>query len=424
MEALILAAGKGTRLLPITKNLPKPLIPLGGRPLLAHILDSLNGKVDTVSILIGYEAKQIQTVIDINDYEFEIQWLFQKEQLGTGHAVQQCKDFIRSDNFIMMFGDIYTSHKTLMEFLDRVSMENNGVFHFAAFPVNNPENYGCLEITNDKLVRIHEKSTKPASNYINAGIMSLPSSIFDALANTQKSSRGEFELPDAINMEIENKTKFKIFYIEDLWTDIGYPWHVLEANQHKMIETFQGRSIDTKFDHVKIEGFVKLGANVVLRDGCYIQGPVVIDDDAVIGPNCFIRPYTYIGKNVRIGNGVEIKNSIILENTAIGHLSYVGDSYIGKRCNFGAGTKVANLKLDKSEIKMKIKGQIVNTGRRKLGVIMGDNVNTGINVSLMPGIKIGEGVKIGAHTLVTSDISDHMLCYNSPSNVIIEKKLG
>ncbi|MHA1214576.1 MAG: bifunctional sugar-1-phosphate nucleotidylyltransferase/acetyltransferase [Candidatus Hodarchaeales archaeon] len=424
MEALILAAGKGTRLLPITKNLPKPLIPLGGRPLLAHILDTLNGKVDAVSILIGYEANQIQSVIDSNDYTFKIHWVFQEQQLGTGHAVQQCQDFIKSDNFIMMFGDIYTSHKTLLEFLNHVSTSKKDVFHFAAFSVNNPEKYGCLEIQNDELVRIHEKSKNPASNYINAGIMTLPASIFDTLANIQKSQRGEFELTDAINREIENGTRFKVFYIQDLWTDIGYPWHVLEANKHKMIEKFQGKTFSKHFDNVTIEGFIKLGKNVILRAGCYIQGPVVIDNNAIIGPNCFIRPYTYIGKNVRIGNGVEIKNSIILDDTAIGHLSYVGDSYIGKHCNFGAGTKVANLKLDKSEIKMKVKRQIVDTGRRKLGVIMGDNVNTGINVSLMPGVKVGEGAKIGAHTLVTSDIPDHTLYYFSPSNGIIKKKIG
>jgi bifunctional UDP-N-acetylglucosamine pyrophosphorylase/glucosamine-1-phosphate N-acetyltransferase len=142
----------------------------------------------------------------------------------------------------------------------------------------------------------------------------------------------------------------------------------------------------------------------------------------MVGPNCYIRPGTYLGENVRIGNAVEIKSSIILENTIIGHLSYVGDSIIGKKSNFGAGTKVANLKLEKNEIEMTIKGKKISTGRRKMGVIMGDNVNTGINVSIMPGIIIGENSRIGAHTLVYKNVPPDTLFYYDPIKGIVQRE--
>ena len=129
----------------------------------------------------------------------------------------------------------------------------------------------------------------------------------------------------------------------------------------------------------------------MIRSGAYIEGPVKIGKDCTIGPNCYIRPSTSIGDRVYIGNGVEIKNSIIGDDTRIGHLSYVGDSVIGNGCNFGAGTKVANLRHDGKNIKVMLKGELVDTGRRKLGVIMGDHVHTGINTSINTGVMIDPG---------------------------------
>jgi NDP-sugar pyrophosphorylase family protein len=140
-----------------------------------------------------------------------------------------------------------------------------------------------------------------------------------------------------------------------------------------------------------IKGEVVIGKGTLIRSGAYLEGPVVIGENCDIGPNCFIRPYTAIGKNVRVGNAVEIKNSIIMEGTHVGHLSYVGDSIIGRRCNFGAGTKVANLRHDGKNIKVRLKGKILDSGRRKLGVIMGDDVHTGINTSINTGVIIEKG---------------------------------
>jgi bifunctional UDP-N-acetylglucosamine pyrophosphorylase/glucosamine-1-phosphate N-acetyltransferase len=131
---------------------------------------------------------------------------------------------------------------------------------------------------------------------------------------------------------------------------------------------------------------------------------VFIDEEADVGPNCYIRGGTSLGRKVRIGNAVEIKNSLIMDGTHIGHLSYVGDSVIGERCNFGAGTITANLRFDDAKIKMTIKGKIVDTGRRKLGVVVGDNVKTGIRSSFMPGVKVGTNAIVGPNLMVERDL--------------------
>ncbi len=140
-----------------------------------------------------------------------------------------------------------------------------------------------------------------------------------------------------------------------------------------------------------IKGEVTIGKGTIIRNGSYIEGPVVIGENCDIGPNCYIRSSTAIGNHARVGNAVEIKNTIIMEGTHVGHLSYVGDSVIGRRCNFGAGTKVANLRHDGKNIKVKIKSKIIDSGRRKLGVIMGDDVHTGINTSINIGVMIEKG---------------------------------
>ncbi|MFX0185968.1 MAG: bifunctional sugar-1-phosphate nucleotidylyltransferase/acetyltransferase [Candidatus Hodarchaeota archaeon] len=422
MEALILTAGKGTRLYPLTKTIPKPLIPIAGSPLILHSLDVLKNNVNKVIIVIGHESEKIKRVINKKGYPFEIVWVIQKEQLGTGHAVQLCKEFINSTHFFMMYGDIFTAPNVIKEIIRLGQSIGHSEGIFAAKSVENPENYGCLEIKNDLLVKIVEKDPHPSSNQINAGMMILPTTIFESLNHTFESSRGETELTDGINLLIQNGAKISLYYIKEYWIDIGYPWSLLEANEIGLYASeFRKRHNIPK--GVTIEGEVNLASNVTLRPGTFIQGPVMIDENTVVGPNCFIRPASYLGKNVRIGNAVEIKNSIILDNTTIDHLSYVGDSVIGNGCSFGAGTKVANLKLEKNEINMTIQGKVLSTGRKKLGVFLGDNVKTGINVSLMPGITIGSNSRIGAHTLVNQNVPSNTLLYQDPKHGLTQKPL-
>jgi bifunctional UDP-N-acetylglucosamine pyrophosphorylase/glucosamine-1-phosphate N-acetyltransferase len=141
--------------------------------------------------------------------------------------------------------------------------------------------------------------------------------------------------------------------------------------------------------------------------GSYIEGPVVIGENCKIGPNCYIRPYTSIANGCHIGNACEVKNSIILGNSNVPHQNYVGDSVIGENCNLGSGTKVANLRLDKENIKVVLNGKKLDTKRRKLGMIMGDNVQTGINSMINVGTMISNNSFIGPGAVVTGEITSN-----------------
>ncbi|PTD94237.1 hypothetical protein C9439_04095 [archaeon SCG-AAA382B04] len=174
------------------------------------------------------------------------------------------------------------------------------------------------------------------------------------------------------------------------WLDIGRPYDLLTANEQKMKKL--NRKIKGKIeDGARVKGDVVVEDGAFVKDDAYIEGPCYISKNAEVGPNCYLRKNTVLGKNVKIGNAVEIKNSIILKDTNIGHLSYVGDSVVGEACNFGAGTKIANLRHDEENVKMNVKGREVDTGKRKLGTIMGNKVKTGINTSINCGTKLSSG---------------------------------
>jgi len=196
------------------------------------------------------------------------------------------------------------------------------------------------------------------------------------------------------------------------WADMGCPWDVLEAN--RLCLTALEPSILGEIDSgARLVGPVFVGREARVLSGAYVEGPTYIGENCEIGPNCLIRPYTSLGKDVKIGNACEVKNSIVMDSTKIPHNSYIGDSIIGENCNFGAGTIVANLRLDDESVRMIVKGRLVDSETKKLGVIVGDHVRTGVNVSLMPGIKIGSYSWIGPSVVVYRDL---------PSGVIVTQK--
>jgi bifunctional UDP-N-acetylglucosamine pyrophosphorylase/glucosamine-1-phosphate N-acetyltransferase len=158
-------------------------------------------------------------------------------------------------------------------------------------------------------------------------------------------------------------------------------------------------------ERATVIGNIQVGKGSRIEAGSYIIGPAIIGDDCEIGPNAYIRPSTSVGNGCKVGSAVEVKNSIVMDMTKIPHLSYVGDSVIGERCNFGAGTKVANLRLDEKDVQVIVDGKKVSSGRRKLGVIMGDDVKTGINASIDVGTIIGEDTMIGMGAVVRGTIA-------------------
>ncbi|MEM2281699.1 MAG: sugar phosphate nucleotidyltransferase, partial [Candidatus Bathyarchaeia archaeon] len=277
----------------------------------------------------------------------------------------------------------------------------------AVVPVEKPEDYGVVEFGNDGFVkRIIEKPPpgEAPSNMANAGIYVFSMEIFEKTRRLKASSRGEWEITDAIqSLIMDGRPVFAVEIQRTEWFDVGRPWDLLEANRW-MLSRMEHEILGCVEADAHIIGPVTVEETARIRSGAYIEGPAYIGEQSDIGPNCYIRPCTSIGRKVRIGNACEIKNSLIMDGVHIGHLSYVGDSIIGENCNLGAGTITANYRFDAGTVRMMVRDRLVDTGKTKLGAVLGDNVKTGINALFMPGVKVGNNCWIGPNVIVHRDV--------------------
>jgi len=386
MKAVILAAGEGTRMRPLTAARPKVMLPIANKPMMEHSVDAaIQAGIRDFVIITGYREDSIKDYFgDGSGKGISIEYVHQDSQLGTANAIGYAKGHV-DGRFVVLNGDMLISPEHIRHL---ISTDKDAVI--TVKEVDNPSHFGVIETDDDRVIRIIEKPQHPPSKLANAGIYLLTETVFDFIAKTQLSPRGELEITDSLQMMIDAGCNVGYEVLDSDWIDIGRPWDLLDANR-VLLENMKGICEGTVEPYATLHGVVTVGRGTIIRNGSYIIGPVVIGEDCDIGPNCFIRASTAIGNNVHIGNAVEVKNSIIMDGTKIGHLSYLGDSVIGLKCNFGAGTKVANLRHDGKNIKCSVKGKVVDTGRRKLGVIMGDDVHTGINTSINVGMMMEAG---------------------------------
>lgn len=389
MKAVILAAGKGTRMGPLTENRPKAMLPIANKPLLEHIIETFkNADINDFSIVVGHcKEKIIEYFGDGSRVGVNIEYIEQQNQRGTADAVAVVRNSI-NERFLVTNGDVLARTSDIKKLC-----RAKGDAILAANKVANPEDYGVLCVKGKKVEKIVEKPKEFVSDLANAGVYVFEPAIFDAIASTVPSPRGEYEITDSIQSMINSGKEINYTELEK-WQDIGFPWHLLEANELMLNERKDWNIHGEIEPYATLKGKVAVGEKTIIRNGAYIIGPAIIGNNCDIGPNCFIRSATCIGDGVRIGNAVEVKNSIVMERTHIGHLSYVGDSIIGEECNFGAGTKVANLRHDNRPVLVELAGKKFNSGRRKLGVIMGDHVHTGINSMINVGATIASGAAI------------------------------
>jgi len=415
MRGVILAAGEGLRLRPLTENRPKHMIPIAGQPLLQHVIEAFkNSGVHKFTLVVGYLREAIEHYFsDGKALGVKIGYVHQQRIQGTADAVAQLEQQLEESRFLLCYGDVYVSPSAIAKVVDLFSDKSFDAA-VAVVPVKDQEQYGMVKIEEGYVKDIQEKpKRRSSSNFANAGVYILERSIFDAVRSTARSSRGELELTDSMVNLIRRGAKVKPIPIDqDDWLDIGRPWDLLEANERALRVLKPTCDGETESNSV-IMGPVTLRRGVKILSGSRIEGPTYIGEGSIIGPNCYIRPYTSVGQSVRVGNGCEIKNCIIMDYTKIPHQSYFGDSIVGEGCNFGAGTITGNLRLDEKTVRMNIRGRLVDSGRRKLGAIIGDEVNTGINVNLMP------GVKVGSRTLIGPGIT---ICRDLPSNVKVLMK--
>jgi bifunctional UDP-N-acetylglucosamine pyrophosphorylase/glucosamine-1-phosphate N-acetyltransferase len=384
MQTVLLAAGEGTRMRPLTHSTPKPMLPVADRPLCAHTADAaVAAGTDELVVVVGYEADAVRSYFGERYRGVPVRYAVQKQQLGTAHAVRAARDLLEGP-FVVLNGDDLYDHRSIAELY-------NGGAAVAAYRVAEPSNYGVLAVEDDgerdRVTGVTEKPDDPDSDLVNAGAYAFPAETRELL-DVERSERGEHEITDVL-ARVLARTDVRAVPVER-WLGVGRPWELLAANEWKLAELDPRVDGEVRGD-ADLRGTVVVEAGATVEPGVVIEGPALIRSGAHVGPNAYVRGASHVGENCRVGNGVELKNSVLMRGAAVPHLSYVGDSLLGPEVNVGAGSQVANLRHDGADIEQTVKGERRSTGRRKYGVVAGDGAKTGVNSSIAPGVVLSPG---------------------------------
>jgi bifunctional UDP-N-acetylglucosamine pyrophosphorylase/glucosamine-1-phosphate N-acetyltransferase len=395
MKAVVVAAGEGTRMRPLTATRPKPLLPAAGQSLLEHVLDACAPHVDGYVVVVGYRADQVRETVGTAHAGHPVTYVEQAEQLGTAHALLQAEPHV-DGRFLLLNGDVVVDGGLVG---DLAAAPGPAV---AVRSVPDPSNYGVVAVRNGRVTGIVEKPADPPSDLANLGLYALDSDVFEHAEATELSDRGEYEITESLSRFLVAGGELTAVEHDGVWLDVGRPWELLAANEHYLggLDPVREGTVE---EGATLKGPVAVEDGARVRAGAYVEGPVLVQSGADVGPNAYVRGATTLGPGVRVGNAVEVKNSVLMRETSVGHLSYVGDSVLGAGVNFGAGTVVANLRHDEQPVRMRVKGESVDTGRRKLGVVVGDGAKTGIDTDLNAGVKLGTGTRTGPGETVMRD---------------------
>ena len=394
MKAVILAAGKGSKLNPFSNTRPIPMISIAGKALLDNSLFQLKkAGINDVYIIVGHHKEMIQNfVAEKSDAGMNIHCLEQKNNGGIGDAVLTVKEKISAgEYFLLIYGDTLTD--------ENIYRKTQQSFHSFKCPVASiclpPSNESFGNVFLNAQMKINKIVEKPKGNnfgnYVLSGIFVLPESFFGLLEKNKRS------MEKALKALVQEGELMASMW-ENEWLDIVYPWEILQAN--RIILDSWGESSIAKSaimeSNVTMQGVVNIEEGVVIKAGAVLEGPCSIGKGSYVGNNSLIRSYTSLGNNCSIGYGVELKNCVVLDNSGIGRLSFVGDSVIGENVDIGAGCMTVNRNLGWEKVQIKNGKTILPSGLKKLGAFIGDNVTIGAGNTIQPGTVISPGKTLPA----------------------------
>ena len=441
--AIILAAGQGTRM---NSQTAKVLHKVGNKSLLQHVIDASRPLVNSINVIIGHHSESVKKTTSNED----INWVNQKEQLGTGHAVQQAIPHINDNSIcLILYGDVpLIKTETLQILADKA--ESSG-FSLLSVMMENPFGYGrIIRDSNNSILSIVEQKDASKDELqvreINTGIMAIRGSILKKYLKELEpnNSQGELYLTDIVEKAVKDNVNIASFICESVAEVMG----INDKNQLSQAERAyqQNKASDLmskgltimdpkRFDcrgelsfkddcvidvNVVFEGDNDLGKNVLISPNCIIKASkigdnthilansiienAVIGSNTSIGPFARIRPETKIGNHSKIGNFVEVKKSSIENNSKVSHLSYIGDSKIGNDVNVGAGVITCNY-----------------DGINKFQTEIKDGAFVGSNSQLVAPVTIGKNSTIGAGSTITQNTPDGQLTLSRNKQSTISK---
>jgi UDP-N-acetylglucosamine diphosphorylase/glucosamine-1-phosphate N-acetyltransferase len=378
MQAVILAAGEGKRIRPLTRSRPKVMLPVANRPIIEYVIEALekNG-IREIIVVVGYRKEQV--IRYLNQLDLPIEVVVQQKQLGTAQALKCAESHITGD-FLLLPGDNYIDAHSI----GRIKEIKNSIL-VKDHP--NPSNFGVVLLKDGFVTKIIEKPEHSPSFMVSTGIYSLTKDFFSYIC--------ENNITDAVSVMLASGESLKAVIADD-WHDAIYPWDILKMNKHLLKDLPEAREGSTSRQTI-IQGAVRIGKGTTIGSNTIISGPVIIGDDCEIGPNCCIMPNTSLGSRVKIEPFTYIGNSLIMDDTSIGSHSRIIDTVTGQGCRLSDHTTVVT-----STRLTEIEGMVI---KPEFGAVLGDQVTSG-PFTIFKNCIVGNNVSIEGQDIIIQNLPD------------------
>lgn len=383
LQTVIFSASDAPGLYPFSVNKPAGLIPVLNKTLLEYNMEQLAPFTSEWIVIVGHDEPLITSALGSTIKKKPVKFLKLDEPWNWTDVLRAIRPYITS-HFLLTGTELVLDRedlKNIISYSPAMLSFENGQPSKEASRISYVDEEHSLEVVNPDGFR-------PACFFFTHSVLKLLSGF-----------KGPFN-KFLYQYLLEHKARI---ILSGRCLPLCYGWDILNAHE-KLLQSKQTRIRGTVEPGVTLKGAVVIGKGTLVKTGTYIEGPVIIGDNGVIGPNSYIRGATCIGNECRIGQSVEIKNCVIGHDVRISHLSYFGDSIIGNRVNIGAGNISANLRHDGSKIISWLNGEKIETGRKKLGVMIGDEVHTGIHNSFYPGRKLWPHVETLPGAIIDKDV--------------------
>ncbi len=387
-QAVILAAGEGQRLRPFTASKPKVLIPIANKPILQYVVEALaNNGIRNIVMVVGYKKEQVQDFFGSGErFDVQIDYVVQKHQLGSGHALKQAKGKL-GNSFIVASGDNIIEPETIAELVTAKPPS------LLVKEQKDISKYGAVTVETGMVKDMVEKPSQAGERLVNTGIYLLSKEVFEFVET-------ENNLTSALKQMIGQGYRINAYETTATWLDVVYPWDILRINDIALrgISPSIGGTIERG---VSLKGLVSIGKGTIIRANSYLVGPVVIGKNCEIGPGALILSSTSLGNSVVISPSTEVRNSVIGDNVVIGSSSAIEDSIIDKGCLI-KGHFIAR----SGEVEVRIEGEYHQV---KIGAMLGEHCSIDDGVVIYPGILVGNRSRIKAMKVIQENIPDEAL---------------
>jgi bifunctional UDP-N-acetylglucosamine pyrophosphorylase/glucosamine-1-phosphate N-acetyltransferase len=376
------------------------------KPLLEHQINAACEAGLNHFVIIG-NPDNIQRIEQITKRipGIEVDLAVQKKSVGIADALKSAEPFLHGQLLIINPNDVFSSSaytKILSEAEKRAASS-----YIVGYQVQKYFPGGYLQVNpQNDLLHIVEKPNpgEEPSNLVNILIHCHTNSeeLLHYIETVQTTRDDAYEC--ALDNMVKGGYKIKVVPYNDFWAPIKYPWHIFKVVEYFLnnAQPYMASSARVS-EKATIEGKVILSDNVKVLENAVIRGPAYIGANSIIGNNALVRDYSHIGSNSVIGYCTEVKHSYIGDDCWF-HSNYIGDSIVDDNCSLGAGTILANFRLDEGNIQIKVGDNLVDTGYDKLGAILGRGCRIGVNANLMPGVRVGPDSFIGPQVCLREDV--------------------